>query len=178
MKIIYALLLSLSSLGMAAEVETKSSEFTWEATKVVGGGHHGTIDLKSSDLKTHKGALKSGTFIIDMKSIDVTDLSGDWKTKFVTHITSKDFFQVEKYPTSKLVIDKVVNGQASGKLTIKEKTNPVSFEIEKQKGYYVGKLEIDRTKYGVIYGSGQFFKGLGDKTISDVFSVGFKFKIK
>jgi hypothetical protein len=32
-------------------------------------------------------------------------------------------------------------------------------------------LMIDRTKYGVQYGSGSFFDNLGDKTIDDMFQL-------
>lgn len=32
-------------------------------------------------------------------------------------------------------------------------------------------LKIDRTKYGIKYGSGSFFDSLGDKAISDEFEL-------
>ena len=39
-------------------------------------------------------------------------------------------------------------------------------------------LTIDRTKFGVVYGSGNFFKNLGDKTISDDFTIDYEFVVK
>ena len=35
-------------------------------------------------------------------------------------------------------------------------------------------VNIDRTLYDIKYGSGKFFEGLGDKMISDEFTIKFK----
>ena len=175
MRILLLALLLSATTSLADELA--KSEFSWKATKVVGGGHEGNVKLKSSKL-SKQGKLESGEFVMDMTSIDVSDLSGSWREKFLTHIKSNDFFQVEKYPDSKLVINKIENGKAKGLLTIKNVTKPVEFNMTQNGNLYSGRLEIDRTKFGVIYSSGSFFKGLGDKTISDVFSVGYKIRIK
>ena len=38
----------------------------------------------------------------------------------------------------------------------------------------VGEVEIDRTKFGIKYGSGSFFDDLGDRAIYDNFKIKFK----
>jgi polyisoprenoid-binding protein YceI len=56
-------------------------------------------------------------------------------------------------------------------LTIKGKTNPVTFDITVNKHNTSTKFKVDRTKYDIKYGSGSFFDNLGDKAISDNFEL-------
>jgi polyisoprenoid-binding protein YceI len=100
--------------------------------------------------------------------------------KLESHLKSEDFFGVEKFSTSKLVItgsspfDKGT-GVVSGTLTIKGITNPIEFKAAMQKKddgvWFFTNIVIDRTKYNVRYGSGSFFDNLGDKTIYDEFKL-------
>jgi polyisoprenoid-binding protein YceI len=118
---------------------------------------------------------------MDMTSIKVTDLEGEWAGKLEGHLKSPDFFGVEKHPTATLVITKVVpkgtpgDYKVSGNLTIKEKTKEVRFyahvDSEGGKMNATADLKIDRTDFDVRYGSGSFFDGLGDKTIYDEFDL-------
>jgi hypothetical protein len=39
-------------------------------------------------------------------------------------------------------------------------------------------FEIDRTEWDIKYGSGKFFKDLGDKVINDNFQISFDLKAK
>ena len=61
--------------------------------------------------------------------------------------------------------------QVTGDLTIKGMTAPVSFvaevRSEEQDLLATAELKIDRTVWGLKYGSGKFFQDLGDKVISD-----------
>jgi len=61
-------------------------------------------------------------------------------------------------------------------LTIKGKTNPVTFDLEMNGDTATADLTIDRTKYDVKYGSGSIFDGLGDKVIYDEFKLDVKLK--
>ena len=65
-----------------------------------------------------------------------------------------------------------------GNLTIKGITNPVEFvsEYSEEDGIFIftGHIEIDRTLYDVRYRSAKFFKDLGDRAISDVFTLDFE----
>jgi len=164
----------------ATEVDLENSSFQWKGTKVT-GQHIGKISLKSAKLKEEKGQVKDGTFVMDMQSITVDDIkSKKWEKKFLKHMKDEDFFLVGKFPTAKLVIEKLEKGKASGKLTIKEKTQPVTFDVKhhKAKKIYSGTLKFDRTKFGIVYGSGNFFKNLGDKVIHDEVTLKFNVKLK
>jgi polyisoprenoid-binding protein YceI len=59
--------------------------------------------------------------------------------------------------------------RANGDLTIKGYTHEaeVSFYTKKGSKNMIAKLVFDRSKYDVQYGSGSFFKNLGDKLILD-----------
>ena len=111
-----------------------------------------------------------------MTTINTTDLEGEYKGKLDGHLKSDDFFGVENYPTAKLVFKKV---EASGKnaynvnadLTIKGKTNPISFTISIYGNKATANLKIDRSKYDVRYGSTSFFDNLKDKAIYDEFDL-------
>ncbi|MCB0391847.1 MAG: YceI family protein [Bdellovibrionales bacterium] len=174
----FTILFSLSSLANIVVDPTKSV-INWKGKKVT-GEHVGTVKVKSGnfDLKKQKA-----TVVVDMTSIDVTDLKGEWKGKLMNHLRSDDFFSVDKHKEAKLVLDKMINAgkdkyNVSGKLTIKGKTQPVKFEVVEKSGTYEGELTFDRTKFDVKYKSGKFFENLGDKLIYDDVKLNFKIAAK
>jgi len=113
-----------------------------------------------------------------MNTLTITDLTGEWENKFLAHIKSKDFFNVKKFPNAKLVITGD-NGKAlTGKLTIKGKTNKIKVPYKVKDNAYLGTMTFDRTKFDMNYGSGSFFKGLGDKMIHDKVTLKFNVKTK
>jgi polyisoprenoid-binding protein YceI len=86
------------------------------------------------------------------------------------------FFGVANHPTAKLVITKVEPGNngaymITGDFTIKGVTVPSSFELSADDNSATASIKLDRTKYGLKYGSGSFFDNLGDKAINDDFDV-------
>ncbi|MCV9388129.1 YceI family protein [Reichenbachiella ulvae] len=175
-------LITVFTLGSADTKDVKVTESTikWEATKVVGGGHEGTVILKEADLKLKGSELKGGSFVVDMTTINSTDLEGEWKDKLDGHLKSDDFFSVEKNPTAKFVITKVKktgNGsyEVTGDITIKGKTETISFPATlTESGDKVtadATITLDRSKFDVRYGSSSFFDDLGDKAISDEFKL-------
>ncbi len=157
------------------EVKTESSKVTWKAYKVT-GSHTGTIDLKSGALHFDGDKLTGGEFVVDMPTITVTDLEGEYKGKLEGHLKSDDFFGVANHATSKLVFTKVeATGknayEVTGDLTIKGITKAVTFDLSVYGSKATASLKVDRTNYDVKYGSGSFFDNLGDKTIYDEFDL-------
>lgn len=167
----------VGSVALAGSVDLQQSTFQWAGTKKVGGGHTGKLKLSSANFERQGNQVKSGTFVIDMKSLTVEDLQGKWATKFLGHVKSGDFFEVEKFPTATLVIKKSIDADTvAADLTIKGKTKQVKVDFKHDgNGQYTGKLKFDRTDFGIIYGSQSFFKKLvGDKVINNEVTVDFK----
>ena len=172
-----ALLVAVSTIATAQtkKVDASKSTVAWIGKKVT-GQHNGTINLKEGALVFKKKKLKGGTFTVDMTSINTTDLTGEYKGKLDGHLKADDFFGTDKYPTSKLVFKKIAdkgNGvySVTANLTIKDVTNPIKFDVNVKGNVATTTLKIDRTKYGIKYGSGSFFDNLGDKTINDEFQL-------
>ena len=160
-------------------LNTKESKIEWEGEKLT-GSHEGTIMFKEGYLDMDGDKITGGEFIVDMTSIVATDLEGEGKQKLEGHLKSDDFFGVANHPTAKLTIKNATKkGDSYGviaDLTIKGKTNPVTFDLEMNGDTATADLTIDRTKYDVKYGSGSIFDGLGDKVIYDEFKLDVKLK--
>ena len=156
----------------AVNMDPATSKLVYVGKKVT-GQHTGEVKLASGQLNFEKDLLKSGQFEIDMTTVTNTDLTdAEYHNKFIGHITSEDFFATAKFKTAKLVIKSAKKDQGNmykitADLTIKGVTAPVSFDAEVTKEKATAKVVFDRTKYGIKYGSGQFFQGLGDKMIYD-----------
>lgn len=162
------------------EANVSESSVVWTATKVVSGGHTGTVKIAKGSLDIDGSALKGGSFEIDMTTIANTDIEGEWRAKLEGHLKSDDFFGVETYKTATLKITDVKSTgkgkyDVTGDLTIKGTTESITFPAEVLvkggKATATAKITVDRTKYGVRYGSPSFFDDLGDKAISNEFTL-------
>lgn len=159
-----------------ATVNASESSINWVGKKVT-GKHEGTINIESGVLEfADAGTISSGTIVIDMTSIACTDLSGGGAKKLVGHLSSDDFFGVANHPTASISItgsSKNEDGSltVTGDATIKGITKPISFNANVSKGSASATVVVERTQYGIKYGSGSFFDNLGDKTISDEFTL-------
>jgi polyisoprenoid-binding protein YceI len=61
--------------------------------------------------------------------------------------------------------------EATADLTIKDVTKSVSFPISIYGSKATATLKIDRTDYGLRYGSASFIDNIGDKAIYDEFDL-------
>lgn len=176
--VIAALMMFSSTVFFAKEVKvnTKKSSVEWYGSKI-GGDHEGTIQLKSGSFDLQNDKIVNGNFVIDMTSITNTDIENEtYNTKLVNHLKSDDFFGVEKYPTATFKVTNSTDfkdGKATitGDITIKGKTESISFDVTRDGSKYSTILKIDRSKFDVRYGSNSFFDNLGDKTIDDIFKL-------
>jgi polyisoprenoid-binding protein YceI len=162
----------------------EKSTFGWVGKKVT-GQHNGVIDIASGQVMVAGDSVTGGTFVVDMTTITDLDLENDKdRAKLEGHLKSADFFEVETYPTATFVISSVTslaseeqdaNYSVTGDLTIKGITHSITFPAsiqETETGYSAtADFTIDRSRWNVKYGSGSFFKGLGDKLIYDDFEV-------
>lgn len=168
--------MSFTTIGGEKKIiKTDKSTVVWKGYKVT-GSHEETIAIKSGFLSFDDDKLVGGEFVIDMNTITVTDIQGDYKGKLEGHLKSDDFFGVANHATASLLITKVTASSknaynVTGDLTIKGKTNPISFVISIYGNKATASLKVDRSKYDVKYGSTSFFEGLKDKAIYDEFDL-------
>lgn len=163
------------------EVDTKASKVYWTGKKV-SGEHTGYLHISEGSVYVKDDAVVGADLTMDMTSIEVTDLSGEWKDKLVAHLKNDDFFSVDKFPQSTFKITSVKDGEVVGDLTIKGITHEISFPAEvKVSGSSLsanGTAKIDRTRWDIKYGSGKFFSDLGDRMINDDFEIKFELAAK
>jgi polyisoprenoid-binding protein YceI len=163
--------------AVAYAVNSDQSMIEWKGFKPT-GSHNGTISIKEGKLELNDGAIESGNFTIDMNSIVVADIpvEDEGNAKLTGHLKNADFFNVEAFPTASFEVTGIATADGktmlSGNLTIKEKTNNISFPVTTEVNDNVVTLKsetfsIDRSKWNVEYRSKSFFDNLGDKFIND-----------
>ena len=162
-------------------LDTQKSKLSWVGKELSTEKHTGTLNLAGGKININSNGEIDGFIDIDMTTINVTDLEGQWKSKLEGHLKSADFFGVDNHPKASIRFKgnskSILNNQIelSGELAIKNITHPISFiaEImEKEEMLQIKtKIEFDRSKYNVRFRSGSFFDNLGDKLILDDINV-------
>lgn len=160
-----------SAKALTLQIQKENSEIKWFGHKPV-GDHFGHISIKEGSLSLENGVLKSGKFTLDMSTITVEDMDDPkGNAKLQKHLTSEDFFLVEKHPEATFEITGVTMGsndsaKIAGNLTIKGKTNNIEFpamvKISGETLEASAKFAIDRLKWDLHYHND---KSLGDKFI-------------
>lgn len=170
-----------TSAAIDYNVNLEKSVIKWAGSKPM-GTHNGTIKLATGSVAVTNRNIEAAKFSIDMNSITDLDLDGDKKANLETHLKGTvkgkegDFFNVNKYPFANFEITGVTGEggkvTVSGNLTIKDQTHNIEFPAEVS---FLGNdmllksstFSIDRTKWGVNYGSKTIFGDLGNKFIND-----------
>lgn len=159
------------------KVNTRESKVNWLGTKP-GGQHNGIVTISEGTIYMKNGELAGGSFVIDLNSIENTDIESEtWSKKLVDHLKSEDFFYVEKFPQGIFTITEVANSDGdnyklTGNLelrgvikTIRFNAN-ISFENEVFKAS-TPKLILDRTQWNIEAMSKSVFTDLKDRYVDD-----------
>ena len=168
--------------AMAAKtlnVDIAKTLINWTGSKV-GGTHTGGLKLSSGSVDVDGDKITGGKFTIDMASMTCTDLDAEGGAKLVGHLSSPDFFDVAKFPQAMFEITKVTalsgnpdaNAMVYGNLTMKDITKQIGFKANAKVGpngvsVSTGDFTIDRTDFGIQYGSSKLADIAKDKVISD-----------
>lgn len=149
-----------------SKVET--SDIRWWGYKVVKSeatSHTGFVKLKSGKFYFTDKVLTGGDFVINMRSLTNTDLTGEDQQKMTEHLRSSDFFEVKRYPVAKFTITKILpsknldyNYLVYGNLTLKGIRRTISFPAnirtnDRFVSFESAKITLDRQKYKVFYKS-------------------------
>ncbi len=155
--------------------------------------HKGELKIAEGEIRIEGGLIISGEVTIDMESITCTDLEGDMRDGLIAHLKSDDFFDVEENPeaTLKILGSAPVDGntigspnlQIDGELTMRGLTVPVRFAVTcgitpDERLAAQGTFSIDRTRWGVLYGSGKFFHRIGMHLVNDLIDIEVKMVTK
>ncbi|WP_291276130.1 YceI family protein [Flavobacterium sp.] len=151
---------AVDSLGTEATytVDTAASKIVWEGQMLKMHKHFGNLTISEGSLTVKGLQVTGGTFTANMKSITPTDSSytkDHPKEYLVGHLSGKDFFAVDSFPTATFVIKSVNGNSATGDLTLRGKTNSetvTDIVVDTVGGVKAtGKLVFNRQKYGVSY---------------------------
>ena len=165
------------------QLDLAESKVEWVGRNLL-NKHWGTLGLKDGHLEFENGRLTGGEITIDMNDITCTDLAEtDMHDVLIAHLKNDDFFDVENFPTA---VFRIVNAtdipqaaasepnvEITGDLTLRGQTHPVQFTSVcgiTAEGVPAAQaaFSFDRTQWGVIYGSGKFFRRLAGHLVSDM----------
>lgn len=172
--------------GKKYTVATDVSKVMWEGSKPT-GSHNGTVDVSEGSITMNGDKVVGGSFTLDMNTIACLDIEDAGKRGYLeSHLkglgddNADDFFNVKKYPTAKYEITKVTKKEGDptgntlvyGNLTMRDVTKEVAFtaNVDMADGMVrvsTNQFKIDRTQWGIKYGSPSFFEGLKDKAINN-----------
>jgi polyisoprenoid-binding protein YceI len=156
----------------------KDSYIGWKVDYAIGTkGHEGKFKLISGTVLVKNGIIESGSFVIDINSIQVTDIqSAEGRKDLEDHLKNDDFFSTNTYPTGSFTVlntTKPANNEASvtGNLVLKGISNTIRFPIgiiQQAKQLKIkSTFAINRTSWGINYQSGSIFGEMKDGIISD-----------
>lgn len=175
-------------------VDISRSQVRWTGRNLT-GSHNGTVPIVAGVMRIESGDLVTAEFAIDLRRIECADLKGeDTHDMLVGHLHDDDFFDVENHPEAEFVITRVerIPGaspgapdlEITGGLTLKGQTHPIRFQAASGitgdgRPAAQAVFSIDRTRWGVLYGSGKFFHRLAGHLVNDMIEfdvriVGFK----
>lgn len=176
MKTIFCFTLLLISTGSVLAqryiADVQQSKLSWTGHAEVGSyAPTGTIQLRQGTVEVRNGQICRSRIDVAMRTIQHEN------GQMQAHLRGEDFFDAAAFPTATFVLQQISAGQASGQLTIKGVTKPVSFPILMTLAggalYLKGQLTLDRTAFGINYNSSSFFSSLGDHAIRNTFELTF-----
>ena len=174
------------TLGTQFIVDTNDSRVRFVG-RGVGKNHAGKFKMAEGKVAVSNNQITGGSFVINIKSMDLEDKGGMFDKKLHPHLLSGDFFDAEKFGTATFEITGVqpynksntdtsivagANYTVSGNLTLKGETKNVSFpakiDLDGNTLKAKANFNIDRRQWQMNYGND---KTLGDKFISETVNI-------
>lgn len=165
------------------EIDLQESRLEWLGRNLL-NKHCGKIALKSGHLVFDHGHVTGGEIVISMPDITCDDLQGSpLHDVLIHHLRSDDFFDTDRYPEARLIIHEArpvaeatpgsPNLHVQAVLTVKDVTAPIEFAAsagldDQGRPAAQAAFAIDRTRWGVLYGSGKFFHRLAGHLVNDL----------
>lgn len=142
-------------------IDLKNSKIYWNI-KTSRGGNNGELLIKSGSVREENNQVKSAVIDMDMTAIQIRSIPpGIVNMKAVTILNTESFFDVARFPTSKLEITRTTKKsnnsfEVNGYLTIKGRRNPIRFMMEGgfSNGHFEGtskNIIVNRNLYNIKY---------------------------
>ena len=163
-------------------VDAEQSLIRWTGRNLF-NHHSGTVRLADGEITLRDNALVAARFRIAMGSIACEDISDSAINQMlIAHLHSDDFFDVEHHPVAEFTATSITplatstdgtpNHLLRGQFTLRGITREIEFPIlvataDGKRLTAQGVLDLDRTQFGSVYGSGRFFRFLGKHIVND-----------
>jgi polyisoprenoid-binding protein YceI/rhodanese-related sulfurtransferase len=144
--------------------------------------HWGHVAIASGEVEIKNGIPLRGEATLDMRRITCSDLAGnELHDVLIHHLESDDFFDTERFPEARFTFDRVErcadkpgcrNLGLLGNLTLRGVTRPLSIDAVagvtgEGRAALQSTFAINRTEWGVLYGSGSYFRRLAGHLVND-----------
>ncbi|HEY2573923.1 MAG TPA: YceI family protein [Verrucomicrobiaceae bacterium] len=162
-------------------IDLAESKVTWIGRNLL-NQHWGHVAISGGHVEFRQGRPVFGEATLDLRRISCADLAqSELHDVLIHHLESDDFFDVARFPEAKfsfqapeICSDKsgCRNLKLRGDLTLRGVTKPLVIEAAagftpEGKAALQSVFTIDRTQWGVIYGSGKFFRKLAGHLVND-----------
>lgn len=170
------------SLSGTFRVDTEQSIIRWTGRNLF-NHHSGTVRLAEGEIVLQDNALVSSCFRIAMDSIACEDIADSAMNQMlIAHLHSDDFFDVARHREAKFVAESITplvnctdgtpNYLLRGQFTLRGITRAIDFPVlvataDGKRLTAQGVLDLDRTQFGSVYGSGRLFRFLGKHIVND-----------
>jgi polyisoprenoid-binding protein YceI len=159
-------------------LNTAESVIRWTGRNLF-NHHEGTLRLAGGSATIANGQPTAASFTIDMRSIACADLADSaLNAMLLRHLADDDFFATERFPTAGFFLGSVrelpgtPNYEFTGLLQLRGVTQEITFPVTVAPNGPTrisaqAQFEIDRTRWGVLYGSSRFYDFLGKHLVND-----------
>lgn len=162
-------------------LDLSESHVVWIGRNLI-NKHTGEAAISSGQVEFREGLPVRGEVTLDMRRLTCSDLAGNaLHDVLIHHLESDDFFDVERFPEARFSFDRAEplsekpgsrNLRLHGQLTLRGITKPLVVDAAagitaEGKGALQATLGVNRTDWGVLYGSGSFFKRLAGHLVND-----------
>lgn len=162
-------------------LDLAESKVVWIGRNLI-NKHWGHVTLSAGQVEVRDGTPVKGEVTLDMKRLSCSDLAGNpLHDVLIHHLESDDFFDVERFPEARFTFDHAEqcsdragcrNLKLHGQLTLRGITKPLNIDATagvtpEGKAALQSTFAIKRTDWGVLYGSGSFFRRLAGHLVND-----------